>query len=150
MSAASTGRDGEIEAFVVDRYLESLLSRRPVATDGVPPDLGATAYRLTIALPRYHPSFRFEEALAARLAAVAARIEDGELVELPFAPRSTGSPDRPAADRSALGRPVVIGGVLTSAALSIAGAAWVAWRRGRAPVEPMSRAVRAVARTRPV
>ena len=145
MSATSTGRDGEIEAFIVDRYLESLLSRRPASTEGVPPDLGATAYRLTVALPRYHPSFRFEEALAARLAAMAARIEGGRLVELPLAVRPAGSSDRPA-----LGRPVVIGGVLTSAALSIAGAAWVAWHRGRQPVEPMSRAVRAVARTRPV
>lgn len=145
MSATSTGRDGEIEAFIVDRYLESLLARRPAATEGVPPDLGATAYRLTVALPRYHPSFRFEEALAARLAAMAARIEGGELVELPFAARPAGTLARPVPDRPALGRPVVIGGVLTSAA--IAGAAWVAWRLGRQPVEPMSRAV---ARTRPV
>jgi hypothetical protein len=43
---------------------------------------------------------------------------------------------------------VVIGGVLTSAAISIAGAAYVAWRRGRPPGDPKSRAVRAVARAR--
>jgi HAMP domain-containing protein len=36
--------------------------------------------------------------------------------------------------------------VLTSAALSIAGAAFVAWRRNRNPTDPMHRAVRAVAR----
>lgn len=146
MTVSSGGRDGEIEAFVVDRYLESLLSRHPAAIDGVPPDLATTAQRLAATLPRYHPSFRFEEALAARLAAVAARIDAGEPIDFPIAPTLTPDP----ADRVALGRPVVIGGVLTSAALSLAGAAWVAWRRGRTPLDPMSRAVRAVARTRPV
>ncbi|HET9084361.1 MAG TPA: hypothetical protein VFN41_08120, partial [Candidatus Limnocylindrales bacterium] len=50
--------------------------------------------------------------------------------------------------RGAQVRPVVIGGVLTSAAISIAGAAFVAWRRGRPVGDPMSRAVRSVARTR--
>lgn len=145
MSAASVGRDGEIEAFVVDRYLESLLSREPALVDGVPPELGMTAQRLAVSLPRYHPSFRFEEALAARLAAVASRIEAGELVEFPMAPGVSAT----IADRAPLGRPVVIGGVLTSAALSLAGAAWVAWRRGRPAADPMSRAIRAVGRTRP-
>jgi hypothetical protein len=47
-------------------------------------------------------------------------------------------------------RPVVLGGVLTSAALSLAGAAYVAWRRGRPPASPMTRAVRAVARARTI
>jgi hypothetical protein len=47
-------------------------------------------------------------------------------------------------------RPVVVGGVLTSAAISIAGAAYVAWRRSRQPDGPMLRAVRAVARARTV
>lgn len=147
MTGGSAGRDGDIEAFVVDRYLESLLARRPADIEGVPADLGATAARLTGALPRYHPSFRFEEALAARLAAVAARIEAGEIVELPWAaavePESPGGVDRPA-----IGRPVVIRGVVTSAALSLIGAAFVAWRMRRQPADPMSRAARAVARTR--
>jgi hypothetical protein len=44
---------------------------------------------------------------------------------------------------------VVLGGVLTSAAISLAGAAWVAWRRGGRPsTDPMARAMRAVARAR--
>ena len=144
MSAASTGRDGEIEAFVVDRYLESLLARRPVATDGVPADLGATAHRLAAGLPRYHPSFRFEEDLSAQLAAVAARLGSGEVLALPGAVALAD----PALERSAFRQPVVIGGVLTSAALSLVGAAWVAWRLGRPASDPMSRALRAVARTR--
>ena len=144
MNAASAGRDGDIEAFVVDRYLESLLARRPVTTDGVPADLGATAHRLAAGLPRYHPSFRFEEELAARLAAAAARLGTGEVVVLP----GTATLADPGLDRSPFGRPVVIGGVLTSAALSLVGAAWVAWRFGRPASDPMSRALRAVARTR--
>lgn len=139
MSPAAYPRDGEIEAFVVDRYLESLLARRPVTSDGVPAELEMTARRLAAALPRYHPSFRFEEALAARLAAVAGRIEAGELVHLPI---------QPVVPHQAVPRPIVLGGVLTSAALSLAGAAYVAWRRTHPTMDPMSRAVRAVARAR--
>ena len=97
MTVGSSARDGEIEALVVDRYLESLLARAPRDTTDVPEDLRATADRLATGLPRYHPSFR--------------------------------------------------GGVVTSAAISLA-AAWMAWRRGRPPADPMMRAVRAVARTR--
>ena len=44
--------------------------------------------------------------------------------------------------------PLLIGGALTSAALSLAGAAYVAWRLRRPVGTPMARAVRAVARTR--
>lgn len=144
MTAGSFGRDGDIEAFVVDRYLESLLARRAIDPDGVPADLAETARRLAGGLPRYHPSFRFEEDLAARLLAVAGRIRGGEVVAFPavrtevpgFAERAFGA------------GPVIVGGVLTSAVLSIAGAAFVAWRRSRPPLDPMSRAVRTVARTR--
>ena len=45
-------------------------------------------------------------------------------------------------------RPLIIGGALTSAALSIAGAAFVAWRRSHRGISPMARAVRAVERSR--
>jgi hypothetical protein len=56
----------------------------------------------------------------------------------------------PAADPDGphLARPLLIGGALTSAALSLAGAAYVAWRRSHPPVPPMTRAVRAVAQAR--
>jgi hypothetical protein len=141
VSAGPLGYDGEIEALVVDRYLESLLARRPADASRVPVELEAAARALHEALPRYHPSFRFEEALAGKLAAVARRLETGDVVELPF-------PDDPlGAERAGLPRPVVIGGVLTSAALSLAGAAFVAWRWNR-PGDPMARAVRAVSRAR--
>jgi hypothetical protein len=141
------GRDGEIEAFVVDRYLESLLAREPRDAADIPTDLRAAADDLSWGLPRYHPSFRFVEALAGKLAAVAAG-RDGEevaeLIDLPIVTRRASVVEV----RAGQLHPVVIGGVLTSAAISIAGAAYVAWRRGRPPADPMSRAVRAVARAR--
>ena len=142
MTLGPTARDGEVEALVVDRYLDSLLAREPRDPADVPDELRATADILATALPRYHPSFRFVEALSARLAAAASG-EDavGAIIDFPA----------PIDPRSVQVRPVVIGGVLTSAAISLAGAAaWVAWRRGRPATDPMSRAVRAVARARVV
>ena len=142
MTLGRSTRDGEIEAFVVDRYLESLLARTPRDPADIPADLRATAEALA-ALPRYHPSFRFVEALSVRLATTASG-QDAPGDILAFPPI-----DRPAtADPRAQVRPVVIGGVLTSAAISLAGAAYVAWRRGRPAADPMSRAVRAVSRAR--
>jgi len=149
MNRPETGRDGENEAFVVDRYLDSLLARGPLDLTALSPALGRTAELLATDLPRYHPSFRFEEQLAARLAAAAAGAQerpatDGAVIPFPR-PAIADDVDRPGA-RSGPARPVVIGSVLTSAALSIAGAAYVAWRRNRNPSDPMLRAVRAVAR----
>jgi hypothetical protein len=138
-------RDGEIEAFVVDRYLESLLRRDPDGSADIPGDVRTTADRLAGGLPRFHPSFRFEEELAARLQAAASG-HVGSLIEFPV----TRSRHAPSAEDDRAVRPVVIGGVLTSAALSLAGAAYVAWRRGRPPTSAMTRAVRAVARARTV
>jgi hypothetical protein len=146
-----SARDGEIEAFVVDRYLESLLAREPRDTADIPVDLRQSADALAAGLPRYHPSFRCVEALSARLAAAAVRPAGAAprdpmpaaIVELP-------RPGRPGDAPGGLGqvRPVVIGGVLTSAAISLAGAAYVAWRLNRPASDPMIRAVRAVARAR--
>jgi hypothetical protein len=148
---------GEIEAFIVDRYLESLLARHPADIEGVPAELRATAGRLAAGLPRHHPSFRFEERLALRLAEVAARMRvpaaaGAEGVVVPI--RGLGTSDHPEGEeprapgpRPAV-PPVVIGGVLTSAAISLAGAAIVAWRRGHPAGDPMARAIRAVSRAR--
>jgi hypothetical protein len=137
-------RDEEVEALVVDRYLESLLARRPIDVEDVPVHLEATAEELIRALPRYHPSFTFEEHLAARLAAAAAQAGAATGRIVPFA-RPDAAADT--VDRPGIARPVVIGSVVTSAAISLAGAAFVAWRRTR-PGDPMSRAVRAVSRAR--
>lgn len=147
MTLRPTARDGDIEAFVVDRYLESLLAREPRDVTDIPADLSSTADVLASGLPRYHPSFRFVEGLSAKLAAVAAGRDgaaDGDVVDLPVTTRVASIVEM----RSGQVHPVVIGGVLTSAAISIAGAAYVAWRRGRPPADPMIRAVRAVTRTR--
>src|SRR4029078_10781866 len=74
VTGAFAGRDSsEIDALVTDRYLETLLAAHARGADGappgtVPPDaIRSTAERLARDLPRLHPSFRFEEALAARL-----------------------------------------------------------------------------------
>jgi hypothetical protein len=163
VTGAFAGRDGnEVDALVTDRYLEMLLAAHARGADGapavsVPADpIRTTAERLARDLPRLHPSFRFEEALAARLADVAWRMRaattaggDGLIVPLPLPADIADDPDGPDA-RPALGRPLLIGGALTSAALSLAGAAYVAWRLNRPAGGPMARAARAVARTRPV
>jgi hypothetical protein len=144
---------GEVEALITDRYLDSLLAIQasprlvggPLDSDAsLSAAVRAVSRRLATDLPRFHPSFRFVDDLAARLATAAAgpRDETGRLIDFP----SVLLRD----DRPVPVRPVVLGGVLTSAALSLAGAAYVAWRRGHPPAGPMSRAVRAVARARTV
>ena len=150
MTGEPTMRDGENEAFIVDRYLESLLARLPADVTDLPPKLRSTAAALVDALPRYHPSFRFEESLAARLAGMsdpAAAAAAGELIPFPATPATPATPGTDLRPATML-RPTVIGGVLTSAAISLAGAAYVAWRRSRPPADPMARAVRAAARRR--
>ena len=157
-------RDGaEVEALLTDLYLESVLAR--IGTDHGPADarldplLRNASDRLRRDLVRVHPSFRFEERLAARLAELAAAMRmpaaaggEGRVVPLRGA---AGAPlddasdpfgeDDPEAERRELARPLIIGGALTSA-ISLAGAVYVAWRRahpGRA-ASPMVRAARAV------
>ena len=101
-----------------------------------------------------HPSFRFEEALAAparRAAALgpsAARRPPARRASVVAMPAGAGGPlDDPRAGRlprrrrarrgrrTSSGR-CSIGGALTSAALSLAGAAFVAWRRRRPAATP--------------
>ena len=166
MTGATPGRDGhEVEALVTDRYLEALLAAHARGADRGPtprdPDdaLRRTADRLARDLPRFHPSFLFEEALAARLGSVASRMRmpvaagaEGLIVPLPMGDPLTevGETDTDDIPWGSGRRPLIIGGALTSAALSLAGAAYVAWRLNRPAAGPMVRAARAVARTRPV
>jgi hypothetical protein len=165
VTGPSAGRDShEVEALVTDRYLEALLAAHARGADHGPtprhPDdqIRRTADRLARDLPRFHPSFLFEEALAARLADRARRMRlpaaagaEGLIVALPtrdpFSYLFAGVGDARASNGR---RPLIIGGALTSAALSLAGAAYVAWRLNRPAAGPMVRAARAVARTRPV
>jgi hypothetical protein len=166
VTGSTPGRDGyEVEALITDRYLEALLAAHARGADRGPTprdpddDLRRTADRLARDLPRFHPSFLFEEALAARLGSVASRMRmpaaagaEGLIVPLPVGD-PLGDLGGTAADDGPGGtgrRPLIIGGALTSAALSLAGAAYVAWRMNRPAAGPMVRAARAVARTRPV
>ena len=166
-------RDGtEVEALLTDLYLERVLAR---ARDGPRPGRrrprsGAPrtpSDRLRRDLTRVHPSFRFEERLALRLAeAAAAAAAPGRgrrrgAASSPFrgaggrASRTMASTRWPTTaddERRELAGPLLIGGALTSAAISIAGAAaYVAWRwarpgRGGSPMVRAARAVRERAR----
>ena len=168
------GRDesGDVDALITDRYLELILAAHARGADSAPTpsapglthEVRTAADLLSRDLPRLHPSFRFEEALAARLAAAATRMrspltagETGQIVALESMARlprrglddeQTPVEGRPH-QRVVIGRPLLLGGALASAALSVLGAAYVAWRIGRGRPGAMARAVRAVARTRP-
>lgn len=145
----------EVEALLTDRYLESLfasLDRHALdapADADLEQDVRAAAARLAADLVRVHPSFRFEERLAARLQEVATQLRAGDPTAvadvIPFAltrRRATRRVRRPLPSVS-MDRPMLIGGAaLTSAALSVAGA-YVAWRRGQPGPDPMARAIRA-------
>jgi hypothetical protein len=161
----------EIEALVTDRYLDAILAAHARGADLAPiaserrPDLilQLAARRLAQDLPRLHPSFRFEEALAAKLQEAAARMrlplaagaEDAVIAlripdrDLPIGYFDDDGAIPVAGDpRLTIARPLLVGGALTSAALSIAGAVYVAWRIRHPQSSAMARAVRAVARTR--
>ena len=163
-----------VDALVADRYLDALLAAADRRADDTPADAAleldvrAAATSLRRTLVRVHPSFRFEERLAARLADLAAtgpterRSRPG--IVLPFSRRGpvgdladplleailAGEIDPSAAEAvrdheladddapqrapspQSLRRVWLVGGAVTSAALSIAGVAYVAWRAGRA------------------
>lgn len=146
---------GEVEALITDRYLDSLLASPP-AGNGAPVDdpnvsvgaaVRAVSRRLANDLPRFHPSFRFEERLALRLAELAASMRlpvaaggEGQAVPVALRP-STPDPLRVVGDgdEDRDNRPLLIGGAVAASALSLAGA-WLAWRRR---TSPMARAIRA-------
>ncbi len=142
----------EIEALVTDRYLDTLLAGRPdVAAlpgsggatdvaddpDGLTAAVRAISRRLATDLPRFHPSFRFEERLALRLAELAASMRlpvaaggEGQPIPIralqPLPDLESESPDAASDDR----RPLLIGGAVAASAISLAGA-WLAWRDRR-------------------
>ena len=178
-----------VDALVTDRYLETLLAagdRRAAdapADADLDPDIRGAALVLRRSMVRVHPSFRFEERLAARLAGMAAQVRPaaaavasaassagGTVLAFPGAAGTTGaagagSPDGTAdplldailcgdldpSDAGAVARadrppgprrPLIVGGAITSAAISIAGVAWVAWRASHPAEGPMARAAR--------
>lgn len=159
-------------------HLDALLAADERRAPGVPadaaldPGVRLAARRLAAESLRVHPSFRFEERLAARLATAArspgaapaaADSRPAEPIPLPLAPLggsslavpATGALEPglvellaglPGAARARLpgraSRQVLIGGAVTSA-LSLAGAVLVAWRLAHPSAGPMARAVRA-------
>ncbi len=176
------GRDFvEVDALVTDRYLDSLLAGadepmagpaaaahgwgtlaglfaggRQADSDQLDRGVRLASERLTRDLPRFHPSFRFEERLAVRLAEAAAAMRmpvaaggEHETALIPFPMPDPYDPsegsDRGPGDAwaDALSRPLLVGGAVVASALSLAGAAWVAWHRSRVRVNPMARATRA-------
>ena len=130
----------------LDSAIDDILrgSRGPAAREEG--ELVATARLLRRALPRLHPSFGFEEHLAARLAA-ARRIELAPATAVATSPAPAApTPIRPdiaiepppetagAETQDRRRRTLVAGGAIASGvsiALPIAGAAIVAWRRSR-------------------
>lgn len=187
---AFESREGDgVDALVTDRYLEALLASGDRHAEDAPADAGldaglrGTARVLRRSMVRVHPSFRFEERLAARLARMAAQARPlaaaggGTILAFPGfqgaqgaagplgplgplgAPGVTPDPlldailrgdldpsDAAAVDRAARTpsprRPLIVGGAITSAAISIIGVAWVAWRAGHPAAGAMTRAVR--------
>ncbi|MCI0347225.1 MAG: hypothetical protein L0221_17575 [Chloroflexi bacterium] len=170
------GREAEVDALVTDAYLEALLAGRPVELpdpktprDAVDAAVRMASARLTRDLPRFHPSFRFEERLALRLAEAAATLRlptvaGGEADPVPIPLRPPGSPDplttlrllgedgedgddgedgEDGEDGDFIPRPLLIRGAMAASAISLAGAAWVAWRRNRTASSRMARAIRA-------
>ena len=117
-------RDPEEGAIQSDAYIEALLgghARLPVPLptgELLPqPSIRHVIRLLESGLPRFHPSFLFEERLAGQLRAAA---------ELSTA----GSPPTPAqiGAQAVVDRRVLMGGAIASG-FSIAGAAMLAWRR---------------------
>jgi hypothetical protein len=178
----------QVDALVADRYLDALLAAAERRADDAPsdaalaPDLRHAARVLRRSLVRVHPSFRFEERLATRLADLAAvqsgsalaASGGGTIIRFPAADPAAAAtaaavpgtedplldailrgdldPTDPATTgRAAVGpvdrRPILVGGAaITSAAISIVGVAFVAWRASRTDARPghglMGRAAR--------
>lgn len=138
------GREDEA-AVQTDAYIEALLARharRPVvvtASQLEPPAATRRAAELLhAALPRFHPSFRFEQELAARLRAstrgsarAAVELELADVIVLPLpgaAPLRSGVDEQLPAGVIAERR-LLIGGAAIASGVSLAGAAMFAWRR---------------------
>jgi hypothetical protein len=148
--------DAAPDALLTDRYLDALLAAGDRRAHDTPadadldPEIRRAAAVLRSSLVRVHPSFRFEDRLAARLADLAAerhgRVAVGGADVVPFRGRlavrdplfdavlagSLDPSDPDAVDHWSVvrgaGRPLLVGGAITSAALSIVGVAIVAWR----------------------
>ncbi|MHB8960039.1 MAG: hypothetical protein ACYDAN_10470 [Candidatus Limnocylindrales bacterium] len=144
----------------------------PTSTEPAEPDAARrhAGAVLRATLLRAHPSFRFEERLAAQLADLAApgapraftvvAGRSGDIIPFPAADLPAEDPllaavlageldpsDGAAVDRAdgvrSPSRPLLVGGAITSAAISLVGVAWVAWRASHPAGASMGRAARA-------
>ena len=170
---------GGRDARRTDRYLDGLMEAEERGAADAPMDMDLdpavllAARELRAGLVRVHPSFRFEEGLAARLALAGATGAAGAVAGaagparvarkegLPFAFGSTIAQFRipgVAATRDDItamagprrlslatrpSRPLVVGGVGVASAAISLGAVYVAWRWSRGSQTPMVRAARA-------
>jgi hypothetical protein len=170
---------GSRDARRTERYLDGLMEAEERGATEAPMDLDLdpavllAARELRASLIRVHPSFRFEEGLAARLARAAGGDRGAPNDEPAPAATSSMAPFRapgvaavgdgavsaglaamreslasPAAPRrlslaARPSRPLVVGGVGVASAAISIGAVYVAWRWSRASQSPMVRAVRA-------
>jgi hypothetical protein len=171
------------DALQTDIYLERLLADRGRAPQAVDADLEVRlgdehrrAVRLLAdQLVRFHPSYRFEEALAARLrlSAIRSMLEprsnedrgmrpgpEAPIIAFPSAAAATGTGGDAVSIAAAAGalpaaagraapdrRAMLIGGAIASG-VSLAGAAIVAWRAAAPPRTAFGRATRAAHRER--
>lgn len=127
----------------LDAYVEGVLAGRPagprplIDPGEIDPAASRAADILARSLVRFHPSFRFEDALAARLRAMGEAMRDerpepatGSGPVLAFPRAIDGVPGGRADESSGpVGRGLLVGGAIASG-LSLAGAAYLAWRRG--------------------
>jgi hypothetical protein len=156
----------EAQVLAADRYLEAILAGvdqageadRMTVEPALDPETRRAVDAVRRALVRVHPSFRFEERLADRLASMAGAAPRASGVVVPFPGQP--APDAPVTDPllpdilagrldpaddrileldsriAAARRPLIVGGAITSAALSLVGVAWVAWRATRQAPSP--------------
>lgn len=123
----------------LDAYVEGVLAGgrpgpRPVnGGDGIEAGTRRAADVIARTLVRFHPSFRFEEALATRLRAEAEAMRRGPAwagaATAPAIVAFRGGPATEPATVAVHGRGLLVGGAIASG-LSLAGAAFLAWRRG--------------------
>jgi len=125
-------------AFDLDIHIERMLRGDDVRAGGEGQDGGedslvATARLLHAVLPRFHPRFGFEEALAGKLGSRAHALDDRQPIPFPVTAASERADDvRRVWDRYR--RELVAGGAIASGVsivIPLAGAAIVRWRRSR-------------------
>jgi hypothetical protein len=117
------------ESIHADAYIDSLLSRplTPVVLADYPLDRQLEqAIELLTGLPRFHPSFAFEESLGARLHEAAAGPTGNlaEVIELPLGRRTAIGTRQ--ATFAGIDRRLLVGGAIASG-VSLAGIARIAY-----------------------